>query len=85
MVSRTARSSSARRADDVRGHDRGRCLAKCTGFHVMREIGDDAVPHLEIDRTVEPQSLECAIAVASGWSSRPIRAIFPAKARIFAL
>ena len=35
--------------------------------------------------TVEPHSLECALAVASGCSSRPIRAMFPAKPRIFAL
>ena len=35
--------------------------------------------------TVEPQSLECATAVAAGCSSRPIRPIFPAKPKIFAL
>ena len=48
----------------------------------MGEIGHHRTVHLQVDVTVEPHSLEWAVALASGASSRPRRGMVPANSMI---
>ena len=82
IVSRTARSSSALAPTTCRAMIDDDAWPRAQALTSWAKSDTWSPSILRSTFTVEPQSRECAVADASGASSRPIRGMLPANSRI---